>query len=121
MYPSPGIMVSPGAAVVTSGPGIVDIAIVSMFLVMAASAATSALRGADGDGDGYDAGELHMPGIGTAAPVAFGSCTDTNIACTDTNIGQGQALPQKQFYLLFMAAQSNWQHSPIVQQQELRA
>lgn len=57
MYPSTGIMVAPGAAVVSTGPGIVDIAIVSMFLVMAASAATSALKGSDADGDGYDAGK----------------------------------------------------------------
>lgn len=38
---------------------------------MAASAATSALRAADGDGDGFDAGEQHMPGTGTMAQVTF--------------------------------------------------
>jgi hypothetical protein len=52
-------MVSPGAAVVTTGPGIVDIAIVSMFLVMAASAATTALKGGV-DGDNYDAGRIML-------------------------------------------------------------
>lgn len=58
MYPSTGIMVAPGAAAVavSSGPDIVDIAIVSLFLVMAAGAATSALRGGDVDSDDYDAG-----------------------------------------------------------------
>jgi hypothetical protein len=47
-----GLMVAP---VVSAGPDIVDIAIVSMFLVMAATAATSSLRGGSGDGD--DSGE----------------------------------------------------------------
>lgn len=67
MYPGTGMMVAPGgAAVVTAGPGIVDIAIVSMFLVMAASAASTALKGADGDDDYDGAGEkevgvLHNP------------------------------------------------------------
>jgi hypothetical protein len=55
MYPGTGLMVSPGAAMVTTGPGIVDIAIVSMFLVMAASAASTALKGGV-DGDDYDGG-----------------------------------------------------------------
>lgn len=70
MYPS-GLMVSPGAAVVTTGPDIVDIAIISMFLVMAASAATTALKGAGVDGDDYDAGMVHgkYPQVLTAALV----------------------------------------------------
>lgn len=57
MYPGTGMMVAPGAAVVTAGPDIVDIAIVSMFLVMAASAAATALKGADGDDDYEGSGE----------------------------------------------------------------
>eukprot|EP00882_Tetradesmus_deserticola_P001291 GHRQ01001395.1.p1 GENE.GHRQ01001395.1~~GHRQ01001395.1.p1 ORF type:complete len:412 (+),score=136.93 GHRQ01001395.1:119-1354(+) len=42
---SPRVMVAPGAAVVSAGPSIVDVAIVSMFLVVAASAATGMLKG----------------------------------------------------------------------------
>jgi hypothetical protein len=47
---SPGVVVAPGAAaVVSSGPDIIDIAIVSMFLVMAASAATGVFKGSGED------------------------------------------------------------------------
>jgi hypothetical protein len=68
MYgPSTGLMVAPGAAVVSAGPDIVDIAIVSMFLVMAASAAATALKGADGDDDYDSSGE---GGRGTAQHTA---------------------------------------------------
>lgn len=53
---SPGMVVAPGAAaVVTRGPDIVDIAIVSMFLVMAASAATGVLKGSGEDWEGAGA------------------------------------------------------------------
>ncbi|WIA33133.1 hypothetical protein OEZ86_006285 [Tetradesmus obliquus] len=54
---SPGMVVAPGAAaVVTRGPDIVDIAIVSMFLVMAASAATGVLKGSGEDWEGAGSG-----------------------------------------------------------------
>lgn len=49
IYSSPGVVVAPGAAVVSRGPDIIDIAVVTLFLVMAASAATTMLR-SDGDG-----------------------------------------------------------------------
>jgi hypothetical protein len=76
MYPSTGIMVAPGAAVVSTGPGIVDIAIVSMFLVMAASAATSALKGSDVDGDDFDAGKavLLAPRMSDLVPCCLCVC-----------------------------------------------
>lgn len=57
MYPSTGVMVAPGAAYVSTGPSIADVAIISIFLVMAASAASSALKGADMDGDDYGSGD----------------------------------------------------------------
>lgn len=56
MYPSTGLMVSPGVGMVSTGPGIVDVAIISMFLVMAASAASTALRNGGVDEDDFDAG-----------------------------------------------------------------
>jgi hypothetical protein len=47
------MMVAPGtAAVVSTGPDIIDIAIVSMFLVMAASAATGAFKGSGENWEG---------------------------------------------------------------------
>eukprot|EP00878_Enallax_costatus_P011071 GHUV01011563.1.p1 GENE.GHUV01011563.1~~GHUV01011563.1.p1 ORF type:complete len:294 (+),score=90.91 GHUV01011563.1:601-1482(+) len=48
VYGGPTVMVSPGAAAVTAGPDIIDIAIISIFLIMAASAAVTMMRDVGG-------------------------------------------------------------------------
>lgn len=49
-------MVSPGGAAVTAGPDIVDIAVISIFFIMAAGAARSLTK----DVGGFDGGAAGM-------------------------------------------------------------
>jgi hypothetical protein len=62
-------MVSPGVGMVSTGPGIVDVAIISMFLVMAASAASTALRNGGVDEDDFDAGGCGVGNSATSQPL----------------------------------------------------
>jgi hypothetical protein len=85
---SPGMMVAPGtAAVVSTGPDIIDIAIVSMFLVMAASEVFK------GSGEDWEsAGGWVVPLLSCyrcsfasllaiCCPIWYGHCKTTNCAC----------------------------------------
>lgn len=57
VYGGPSVMIAPGATAVTTGPDIVDIAVISIFLIMAAGAATSMMRDV-GAADRITAGRL---------------------------------------------------------------